>query len=132
MKANFHSALLILSVTICSCTSKQEVKPENGRLLGAGFGIGGATLIVKDLDSTRNYFTKVLGFKMPEKFQKGSYDGTISASVSFAEGSSMELLSLKDTGLVAIKHSFITSLLKRYNGVRVYSVYTSSADTTLK
>jgi cbb3-type cytochrome c oxidase subunit III len=131
VKANFQTALLILCGFISSCISQVEVKPHNDRLLGAGFGISGTTLIVKDLDTARNYYTKVLGFKMPEKFQKGSYDGTLSASVNFAEGSSLELLSVKDTGLVAIKHSFITSLLKRYKDVRLYSVFTSSADTTL-
>lgn len=80
-------------------------------MLGAGFGINNATLIVQDLDSARKYYAKVLGFEMalPDKFQKAIYDGTLSASVSFPDLSSIQLLSVKDTALVAAKHSFITS-----------------------
>ena len=93
-------------------------------------GISGASLLVQNLDSTRNYYTKVLGFKMPEKFEKGLYDGTLSAAISFPDFSSFELLSIKDTALVAAKHSFIDSFLKQYEGVRMYSLFTSSVDTT--
>src|SRR6478736_1404593 len=67
-----------------------------------------------------------------EKFDKGIYDGTIGASVGFPDGSSIQLLSVKDTALVASKYSFITSFLKHYEGVRWYSLHTSSADTTVK
>ena len=112
MKANFHSALFIVFGFISSCTSKQEKELDNSPLLGVGFGINSATLVVQDLDSARNYFTKVLGFNMPlpKDFQKGIYDGTLSASVNFPDNSSMELLSMKkDTGRVAAKDSFITS-----------------------
>ncbi|HVG13685.1 MAG TPA: hypothetical protein VM935_01955, partial [Chitinophagaceae bacterium] len=116
MKAHFFKALSILFVILSSCTSKQDKKVDTTKLLGTGFGISGATLVVKDLDSTRNYYSKVLGFTMPlpEKFQKGTYEGTLSASVSFPDWSSFELLSVKDTGLVAAKHSFITSFLKHH------------------
>ena len=100
MKANFDTALFILLGFISSCTSRQDNEPDNSRLLGAGFGISRATLIVKDLDSTRKYFTKVLGFKMPEKLGKGMYDGTLSAAVSFADFSAIELLSKKDVSHV--------------------------------
>ena len=86
--------------------------------------------MVKDLDSTRNYYQKVLGFKMPEKFEKGMYDSTISASVSFADFSALELISVKDTGQVKKWPAFITAFLKRHEGVRLYSLYTSSVDTT--
>jgi len=131
VKVNFNTASFILLGFISSCTSRQDKELDNRPLLGAGFGIGSATLIVKDLDTTRNYYAKVLGFKMPEKFQNGFYDGTLSASVSFPDFSSIELLSVKDTALLATKHSFITSFLKHFEGVRVYSLSTSSVDTTL-
>ncbi|KAA5542916.1 c-type cytochrome [Adhaeribacter rhizoryzae] len=132
MKANFHTALFILLGFISSCTPKQDKELNTSLLLGAGFGINSATLIIQDLDSARNYYAKVLGFNMPlpEKSQKGIYDGTLSASVSFPDWSSLELLSVKDTALVTAKHSFIPSFLKHYEGVRLYSLSTSSVDTT--
>ncbi|MEO6550048.1 MAG: c-type cytochrome [Ferruginibacter sp.] len=130
MSANFRIALFIFFGFISSCSSKQEKELTSSRLLGAGFGISGATLIVKDLDSTRKYYAKVLGFKMPEKLDKGIYDGTLSASVSFADWSAFELLSVNDTGRVAVKDSFIISFLKHYEGVRLYSLFSSSVDTT--
>lgn len=119
-------------VFISSCTYRADKEPAYSPLLGAGFGISSATVIVKDLDSTRNYYQKVLGFKMPEKFQKGMYDSTISASVSFADFSALELISVKDSGQVKKWPAFISSFLKRHEGVRVYSLYTSSVDTTRK
>ena len=133
MKANFHTVLFILLGFISSCTSRKNKEPDNSLLPGAGLGINSATLIVQDLDSARNYYAKVLGFDMPlpKKFQKGIYDGTLSASVSFPDFSSIELLSIKDMALVAAKHSFITSFLKLHEGVRVYSLFTSSVDTAI-
>jgi cbb3-type cytochrome c oxidase subunit III len=130
VKPRFHSALFFLFAIISSCSSKQDEELKDSPLLGEGFGISSATIFVNDLDSTRNYFTKVLGFKMPEKFQKGIYDGTLSAAVNFADFSAIELLSTNDTGKVVPKDSFITSFLKQDEGVRLYSFFTSSVDTT--
>lgn len=133
MKAASYTALFIVFGLISSCTFKQDKELTNNLLLGAGFGINSATLIVKNLDSTRNYYAEVLGFDMPlpEKFEEGIYKGTLSASVYFPDLSSLEFLSVKDTGLVAAKHSFITSFWQHYEGVRLYSLSTSSTDTTL-
>ena len=87
MKANFHSALFIVFGFISSCTSKQEKELDNSPLLGVGFGINSATLVVQDLDSARNYFTKVLGFNMPlpKDFQNGVYEWIVIAPVTFPE-----------------------------------------------
>ncbi len=134
MKASFPVALFILLGLISSCTSKQDKEQNDSQLLGAGFGITSATLIVKNLDSTRKYYAEVLGFDMPlpEKFEEGIYKGTLSASVYFPDFSSLELLSVKDTVLVAAKHSIITDFWQLQEGVRMYSLSTSSADTTHK
>ncbi|RYG40595.1 MAG: hypothetical protein EOO01_26990, partial [Chitinophagaceae bacterium] len=87
---------------------------------------------MKDIDSARHYFKNVLGFAVPDtgKLEPGMYSGTISASVYFPDFSSIELLSVKDTGLVK-SNSFITSFLTNHKGVRSYSLSTSSADSTL-
>lgn len=67
---------------------------------------------------------------MPEKFEQGIYDGTLSAAVNFPDFSAMELLSLNDTGKVVPKDSFLISFAKKHEGVRMYSLFTSSVDTT--
>ena len=135
MKGIFNTALFILFGFISSCsTAKEEKEPDSSPLPGAGIGITSTTLIVQNLDSTRNYYEEILGFKMPlpKDFQNGIYDGTLSASVSFPDLSSIEILSLKDKGKGAEKYPFIASSLKNYEGVRLYSLFTSSVDTTLK
>src|SRR5690348_6461579 len=138
MRPNLHAALFMLFVIVSSCTLKpdkkaEEKEPDSSLLLGAGFGITNATLIVQNLDSARSYYTKVLGFHMskPDTSQKEIYDGTRSASVNFPDWSSIVLLSVKDTGQAAAKHPFITSFWQHNEGVRLYSLSTSSADTTL-
>src|SRR5689334_8613430 len=103
MKASFHSTghivLFFLVAFISSRTIKQDKKIESTPLLGAGFGIMNVSIMVKDLDSSRNYYDSILGFTMPphKGFHKGIYDGTLTASLSFPDGSSMELLSVNDT-----------------------------------
>lgn len=130
MKLSIQIAWVILAGFIASCSSRQEKEIDTKPLLGAGLGISGATLIVQNLDSARNYYTKVLGFKMPEKFQQGIYEGTLSAAIGFPDLTSLELISVKDTGLVKMKHSFISSFAKQYEGVRMFALSTSSVDTT--
>ena len=132
MKGYFHAVLFFLIGLISSCTSPQKKDLNNNLLLGQGFGITGTTIMVKNLDSARNYYAKTLGFPMPprEKFEKGIYDGTLSVGVSFPDWSYLEFLSTNDTGKVAVKDSFITSFLKDHEGIRLYSLSTSSADTT--
>jgi hypothetical protein len=132
MKVNLQAASIILLGFILCCTSKQNKDIDNNQLLGAGFGINGATLVVKNLDSARNYYATVLGFVMPkaEKFEQGLYRGTLSALVNFPDQSYLELLAANDTGKVAVSDTFITSFRKHHQGVRLYSVSTSSTDTT--
>lgn len=127
-----NMTLFIVLALISSCTQKAEKAPGNRPLLGAGFGIASVTLVVQNLDSARNYYTKVLGFNLPEpkKFKKGNYDGTLAAAVNLPDLSSLELMSVIDTALVAKKHPFITAFWQRHEGVRLYALSTSSVDTT--
>ncbi|MHA4844159.1 VOC family protein [Flavitalea antarctica] len=93
------------------CVSSWRSTPEkelfNSRLPGDGFGIYSATVMVKNLDSTRNYYINILGFKMPEKFEKRIYEGTLMAYVAFPDFSYIELLSFKDTALIEKKTFFL-------------------------
>ncbi|MEJ1239237.1 c-type cytochrome [Chryseolinea sp. T2] len=132
MTRTFSSSItgIVLAILITSCTKEENV--DNRALLGSGFGIGKATLIVQNLDSARKYYADVLGFGMPasDKFKDGYYAGTRSAAAEFADGSSFELLGIKDTSLVSNEYAFIATYLKLHEGLRLYSFSTSSADTT--
>ncbi len=126
------SLLLIFSVFCICCTSdEQDDLPKTKLLLGDGFGIGKTTLLVQDLDSARNYFTDVLGFSMPtpDKYDKGLFDSTLSASVHFEDFTSFDLLSTKDsTENLPIE----TANLFKNKRLGLYSFSTSSVDTTIK
>lgn len=137
MKACLISALFILLGTISACVSKpdkvvakQDKKFDGSSLLGDGFGVNDVTLLVDNLDSARDDYAKVLGFKLPPKPEKGTYDGTLSASVSFPDLFALELIGVKDTGLVQAKQSFPAAFLKKDEGARHYSLSTSAIDTT--
>jgi cbb3-type cytochrome c oxidase subunit III len=134
MKVTLQVASIILFGFILSCTSKQNKDIDNKQLLGAGFGINGATLVVQNLDSARKYYTDVLGFDMPkaENVEQGLYKGTLAAVVNLPDQSYLELLAVNDTGKVSVKDSFITSFRKHNQGVRLYSLSTSSTDTTFR
>ncbi len=120
----------MLAVCIISCSTEKKPETDNSALLGAGAGFANTVIVVKNLDSSSSYFAKVLGFTMPEKFEQGMYEGTLSSYVGLPDWSSIELLSVKDTGLVAKQHAYINQYSKLHEGVRMYSLFTSSVDTT--
>ncbi|MCF2488104.1 c-type cytochrome [Dyadobacter sp. CY347] len=134
MKVIVQSAFIVLFGFISSCTSKQKKDIDNKQLLGAGFGISGATLVVQKLDSARKYYSDVLGFDMPkaENVEPGLYKGTLAAVVNLPDQSYLELLAVNDTGKVAVEDSFITSFRKHNQGIRLYSLSTSSTDTSFR
>lgn len=122
---------LLMAISVVLVGYKNQ-EPNNDSLMGLGLGISNATVIVSNLDSARKYYADVLGFDMtkPDKFEKGIYSGSISASASFPDMSSLELITVKDSSSSA-ENSFITSFLKHQEGVRWYALSTSSANTTL-
>lgn len=125
-----HIALFLFMGFIGSCNSEQA--EEKYSLLGSGYGINSSTLLVHDLEKTRDYFADVLGFDMPlpKDFTKGTLDSSIIASIHFPDMSYLELLSINDSTRADTNHSFITSFLEHYEGVRMYSLSSSSTDTT--
>lgn len=130
MRVKFCALFFELTCFLLSCSTQQQ--DESGSLLGKGFGISDVTLLVQDLDSARNYYAEVLGFEMPkpEAFEKGAYEGTRSAKVLFANFATLEFLSVNDTAR-ALTPSFITAFLEYHEGVRMYSLSTSSTAASL-
>jgi mono/diheme cytochrome c family protein/rhodanese-related sulfurtransferase len=117
----------ITLIVFTSCNPKNTEKPY---LLGLGYGINSSTLIVKDLEATSVYFKDTLGFDVPDKFREGSFDGSISAPIFFANMSVLQLLSLNDTLADEEKSSFVASFLKNGDGAGLYTLSSSSVDST--
>lgn len=125
-------SFFIFLVIFSACTSKkQDESPKIKHLLGDGFGLTSATVIVKNLDSARNYYTDTLGFSMSpaKRYEKGLYDSTQMATVFFSDFASFDLLSTTDSISKAGKQA---SFLKRNKNAGLYSFSTSSVDTTAK
>lgn len=118
---------IVLLVAISSCISEKE-KPY---LMGDGYGINNATLLVNDLESARAYYKDTLGFDVPDDNQISPFEGTKGLSIYFPDMSSLEILSLDDSVSDDQKPAFITSFLQRHEGVRAYSLSSSSTDSTV-
>ncbi|WP_144017346.1 c-type cytochrome [Ekhidna lutea] len=127
-KCFLHSQLVVLIFLVGFVSSCQNEHAEKPFLFGKGYGINSATLIVDDLDSAKSYFSTTLGFDVDD-VEKGEFMGTIVASAGLADMSFIELLSLNDS-VDGLKPSFITSFLKSNTGVRVFSLSSSSTDST--
>lgn len=131
--APLHIALFFLFGFTTSCTSEQsQAISGEQQLMGSGFGINSSTLIVQGLKSTQKYYSEVLGFAIPnaDEFAKGVFEGSISSAINFPDLSSFELLSLEDSVELATPYAFVTDFLAQHEGVRMYSLSTSSAETT--
>lgn len=118
--------LLISSILISSCQSKA---PQETFLLGQGTGINGVTLMVNDLETTINYYRDTLGFNVRAP-RAGSYEGSVATGISFGDMSSLELMSLNDTLEESSLPAFVKSFLSSNEGVRLFSLSSSSTDST--
>lgn len=123
-----RTPLIILLAVLSSCNTAIDGYP----LLGAGYGVNNATLIVNDLKSTRDYYADTLGFDLPDadQFKKGILEGTVSAKMRFPDMSSIELVGINDSLATTSISSFITSFLAQSEGIGMYSLSSSSVDTT--
>ena len=121
----------VMSILSCQSEQKEDISGSNA-LMGRGYGINNSTLIVEDLDSTRKYFTEVLGFNIPdwEKIDKGIIEGTVTTSIYFPDMFTIVLLSLEDSLFVSGKDSEVLDFLDRFEGIGMYSLSSSSVDST--
>ena len=98
--------------------------------MGNGYGIHDATLLVNDLETTRTYFRDTLGFNLRSQTMKDSLTGTNTAMAFFADMSLLKILSLSDSVPEQPKPSFISSFLQRHQGIRLFSLSSSSTDSS--
>ena len=128
-----RASLLLVLGMISSCATDQNEYSKTGYpLLRDGNGINKSTFLVNNLKDTRNYYADTLGFDMPkpDRFRKGTFDGSITTRISFPDMTSIEFLSIEDSLITDSPPSFITSFLENHQGVQKYSLSSSSVDTT--
>ncbi|MEQ8477118.1 c-type cytochrome [Fulvivirga sp.] len=126
LKSISVSFLLLILFAVSACTTEKD-KPF---LMGTGFGINNATLIVDDLKSASAYYKDTLGFDVPDETQNSAYAGSKSFYISFPDLSALEILALDDSIADDVKPQFISSFLKNNEGIRMYSLSSSSADSS--
>ncbi len=123
-------------VSLCLGLCSLLIQCQTGRtqtppyLTGQGLGINSVTLMVHDIDSAISYFKDTLGFNIRRSAEKGVFEGTLAASVSLGDMSSFEFLSVDDSVNRDSVTSFIREFLDARQGVRLFSLSTSSADST--
>jgi mono/diheme cytochrome c family protein/rhodanese-related sulfurtransferase/catechol 2,3-dioxygenase-like lactoylglutathione lyase family enzyme len=125
-------AILAILVSASCANNETEAIKKNYSLVGIGHGLHAATLMVNDLNRTRDFYTDTLGFKMAEtaKFEKGFFDGTLVTSINFPDASKLDFLSVEDSLITDSPPTFITSFLANHEGIPRYYLSSSSVDTT--
>lgn len=128
---NFFKQLFVFSLFVISGILISGCQPKASQkafLLGQGNGIDNATLMVKDLETAISYYRDTLGFNV-RGAQTGTFEGSLTASVSIADMTAFELLSISDSADETSIPRFIQSFLSSDEGVRMYSLSTSSTDS---
>ncbi|MEO1023708.1 MAG: c-type cytochrome [Bacteroidota bacterium] len=112
---------------LLGCTPQHKDQPF---LLGSGYGVNDASLFVQDIEKTRTYYADTLGFTVRSATRKGTFDGTLSASISFGDMTAFELVSKDDSFDENRISPFVNSYLASNEGVRAFSLSSSSVDST--
>ncbi|MCE7992329.1 MAG: c-type cytochrome [Roseivirga sp.] len=120
--------IALLSGIIFTCCEPEETKSTF--LLGQGTGIGGVTLMVKDLESAIAYYKDSLGFNIRGTAEEGEFPGALANGFRLSDMSSFDLLSLNDSAEESTIPAFIPSFLATGEGVRLFSFSSSSVDST--
>lgn len=125
------AVLLMMPALLTSCAHRSAEAPGTS-LMGEGFGIDHAVLLVRDLDAARTQYANVFGFDLPETDDFGLHpSGTKNASAYFANQSYLELLAVDDAAKVAREKPYYPAFLSRFDGgVRFFALSTSSASQT--
>lgn len=121
------SGLILFGFTFFfGCESKDKEPPF---LLGQGAGISNATLMVKDLASAIEYYKDTLGFNIRGNGGPGIFDESVSVAIGLVDMTSFEIMSVSDSADKEIVPQFISSFLETNEGVRLFSLVSSSVDS---
>ncbi|MDN3204417.1 c-type cytochrome [Algoriphagus sediminis] len=121
------SLLFVLIVLSLSCERIEKPKPF---LTGQGIGLSQTTLLVEDIEQAKQYFVDTLGFNIYRGITDGAFDGTLSSSIILGDMTVFELLSANDALSQDSIVDFLSSDAEIKNGVRLFSLSTSSIDST--
>ena len=119
---------LLAILTLCfSCQPETNEQPY---LMGLGYGIYGTTLMVDDLEKATSFYMDTLGFDIDDEISEGDLTGSIVTTASFPDLAELELMALNDSVENRIIPSFFKNFLASNQGVRLFSLSSSSADST--
>lgn len=126
----FFKSVLFLGICLVfkECQTNEVKKPLF--VTGQGTGINSVTLMVDDIDAAVSYYKDTLGFTIRGKAKKGFFDGTRTAAINLGDMSAFELLSEVDSVQQDSGTAFISSFLSSHQGVRLFSLSSSSVDST--
>lgn len=126
-------ACLFLLTYFSSCTPDKSIENRAVyQLQGDGYGLTSTIFFVQDIDSTRKYFSEVLGFGVSPEPKKGNWPGTEVVQARFSDYSLMKFIAINDSTSRSDIPAFITSYLDKKEGLGLYSIASSSVDTTLE
>ncbi|MBO6523756.1 MAG: c-type cytochrome [Balneolaceae bacterium] len=103
---------------------------NKGFFLGSGIGVNNLTLLANNIDSTTKYYNETLGFRVGQISENREYEGLLSSSINFSDMTSFEIFSLSDSSSQESIPAFIIDYLADHEGIRLYALSTSSADST--
>ncbi|MEM6736218.1 MAG: c-type cytochrome [Bacteroidota bacterium] len=127
MRIVSRSLILLIFTWLSSCQSENN---EQLFLLGSGHGINNPTLLVHDIEDAIKYYSDTLGFNVRGAAERGDFAGSLSASILFGDMTSFELLSISDSADESTIPKFIKSFLSSNEGIRLFSLSSSSLDST--
>jgi hypothetical protein len=87
-------------------------------------------LLINDIEAGIKFYEDSLGFNIRGKAKEGVFEGTLTASIAFGDMTSFELMSMNDTLNKSLVPGFISDYLASNEGVRLFSLSSSSVDST--
>lgn len=120
------AALFLFCFALSSCSSETD-EPY---LIGSGYGINNATMLVEELGTAGVYYKDTLGFNVPAKTDQSAFKGIKVTAISFPDMSAFEILAPDDSISMEEKAAAIASFLKKNKGRKMYSISSSSTDST--
>ena len=128
MKISRFISILGLCFLLIQCqTDDSKNRPF---LTGHGIGINSVTLMVQDIDSVISYYKDTLGFNIRGNAKEGVFEGTLTSDMYLGDMSTFEFLSMNDSIDRNSITPFIKSFLDSDQGIRLFSISSSSLDYT--
>lgn len=130
MNISKRSILTLLTFTSIFLLANCQPNENKGSILGSGIGVNNLSLMVNDLNTTIEFYKDTLGFRVGGIGTNGEYQDLLSASINFSDMTAFDILSVSDSAYHEDVPTFISDYLADHEGIRLYALSTSSADST--